>query len=302
MLSHLKLRGIEDVNKVYMRGDVQRNIWDDETGFTMKDEWVLYTQGSNFMPTLACDFVDATRTITNDIVEVFMILGIEGVRCALLNEIRDVISFDGSYVNYRHLSCLVDVMTLYGNIMPIHRYGINRGEIGPILRCTFEETIDMLMDAAIYAEEEVLMGVTDNIMMGQLARVGTGDVDLLLDEEKIIKKAVPLVIDDNIDTNNIIHEGMETPYVNTPPGFYHDNVNLYSSPILTHLHFSPPYAPPVLMNHNVAYEAPMNSTQAAYIPTHPAASFVNTSYTLVMPSNQRRLPVNATYTATCPNY
>ncbi len=119
---------------------------------------------------------------------------------------------------------------------------------------------------------------------------------------KIIKKAVPLVIDDNIDTNNIIHEGMETPYVNTPPGFYHDNVNLYSSPILTHLHFSPPYAPPVLMNHNVAYEAPMNSTQAAYIPTHPAASFVNTSYTLVMPSNQRRLPVNATYTATCPNY
>ena len=32
------------------------------------------------------------------------VLGIEATRGALLNELRLVISFDGSYVNYRHLS------------------------------------------------------------------------------------------------------------------------------------------------------------------------------------------------------
>ena len=71
---------------------------------------------------LGVDYVDATRTISNDIVEVFMVLGIEGVRAAILSELRNVISFDGSYVNYRHLACLVDVMTMHGHLMAVDRH------------------------------------------------------------------------------------------------------------------------------------------------------------------------------------
>jgi hypothetical protein len=36
-------------------------------------------------------------------------LGIEAVRNALLRELRSVIEFDGSYVNYRHLAILCEV-------------------------------------------------------------------------------------------------------------------------------------------------------------------------------------------------
>ena len=75
----------------------------------------------NLMAVLGVDFVDATRTTNNDIVEVFMSLGIEGVCGALLSELRNVISFDGSYVNYRHLACLVDVMTMQGHLMAIEQ-------------------------------------------------------------------------------------------------------------------------------------------------------------------------------------
>ena len=139
------------------------------------------------MGVLGADCVDVSRSISDDIVEVFVTLGIEGVRGALLSELRNVISFDGSYVNYRHLACLVDVMTMQGHLMAIDRHGINRVESGPLLRCSFEETVDMLMDAAACAEEEeVLNGVTENIMMGQLGRVGK----LLLDEEKVLQEAV----------------------------------------------------------------------------------------------------------------
>jgi len=147
------------------------------------------------------------------------VLGIEGVRGALLSELRNVISFDGSYVNYRHLACLVDVMTMQGHLMAIDRHGINRVDTGPLLRASFEETVDMLMDAAIYAEEEVLKGVTENIMMGQLARVGTGDIDLLLDEEKVVREAVEVHVDDfPIDTPYAIdpNSGGATPYASTP--------------------------------------------------------------------------------------
>merc|ERR1719296_402865 len=151
-----------------------------------------------------------------------MVIGIEGVRAAILSELRNVISFDGSYVNYRHLACLVDVMTMHGHLMAVDRHGINRVESGPLLRCSFEETVDMLNDAAIYAEEEVLRGVTENIMMGQLARVGTGDMDLLLDEQKVVRDAVEVVVDGfegdkDLGINAGSELGAATPYGGATP-------------------------------------------------------------------------------------
>ena len=222
MLKSLKLRGVDHVKKVFMRGGAKRTVWDDNKGFGVRDEWVLETDGTNLMAVLAVDFVDPTRTVSNDIVEVFVSLGIEGVRGALLSELRNVISFDGSYVNYRHLACLVDVMTMQGHLMAIDRHGINRVDSGPLLRCSFEETVDMLMDAAVYAEGEVLQGVTENIMMGQLVRVGTGDVDLLLDEEKVVREAVEVVVDEfaagekDLGTFSSAGTGSATPYASTP--------------------------------------------------------------------------------------
>lgn len=68
-------------------------------------------------------------------------LGVEACRAALLNEVRAVISFDGSYVNYRHLAMLCDIMTFRGHLMSITRHGINRQETGPLMRCSFEETV-----------------------------------------------------------------------------------------------------------------------------------------------------------------
>jgi DNA-directed RNA polymerase II subunit RPB1 len=111
---------------------------------------------------------------------------------------------------------------MQGHLMAIDRHGINTVESGPLLRCSFEETVDMLMDAAVYAEEEDLKGVTENIMMGQLARVGTGDMDLLLDEDKVVREAVEVVVDDfsgDKDSSGMIGSsalGAATPYASTP--------------------------------------------------------------------------------------
>ena len=40
--------------------------------------------------------VDATRTVSNHLVEIIDVLGIEAARLALLKEMRSVIEFDGS--------------------------------------------------------------------------------------------------------------------------------------------------------------------------------------------------------------
>ena len=54
--------------------------------------------------------------------------GIEAARAGMLNEIRSVLFFDGGYINYRHMSILVDVMTFRGALTAVSRHGINRGE------------------------------------------------------------------------------------------------------------------------------------------------------------------------------
>ena len=253
-MKNLKLRGVDHIQKVTMRGGSKRTLWDPNVGFIVKDEWVLETEGSNLLAVLGVDYVDASRTVSNDIVEVFSVLGIEGVRAAILNELRKVITFDGSYVNYRHLACLVDVMTIQGHLMAIDRHGINRGDSGPLLRSSFEETVDMLMDAAAFAEEEVLKGVTENILLGQLAKVGTGEIDLLLDEDKVMR-AVEVVHQWNEGHDE--DDGMisaETPYaMSTPFGMSPSAANSGEmSPFISGMaggfsptigSFSPSYAP-----------------------------------------------------------
>ena len=44
--------------------------------------------------------------------------------------------------------------------------------------------VDILMEAAAHGEFDPMKGVSENIMLGQLARIGTGSFDLMLDAEK----------------------------------------------------------------------------------------------------------------------
>lgn len=42
--------------------------------------------------------------------------------------------------------------------MAITRHGINRQEVGALMRCSFEETVDILMEAAVHAEVDPVKG------------------------------------------------------------------------------------------------------------------------------------------------
>ena len=94
---------------------------------------------------------------------------------------------DASYINNRHIELLCDIMTNKGALMSIDRFGINRGNIGPLAKCSFEETTDQLFKAAIFGEKDKLTGVSSNIMMGQIPPCGTGETDIILDESKLLQ-------------------------------------------------------------------------------------------------------------------
>jgi len=114
-------------------------------------------------------------------------LGIAAAKQLLFQEINEVIDFSGNYVNYRHISLLCNFMTNKGILMSIDRFGINRDlDIGPLAKCSFEETTEQIFKAAIFGEIDNLDGVSSNIMMGQLIPSGTGDTSIILDEMKLL--------------------------------------------------------------------------------------------------------------------
>ena len=137
-------------------------------------EHVIDTQGTSLFDLSAASCIDWYRTTTNDINEIHATLGLEAAVNTLFNELVATISFDGTYVDPRHIMMIVNTMTRGGYIMPLSRHGLNRMDTGPLLRCSFEETPDILCDAACFGECDNGQGVSQNIMTGKLAEIGSG--------------------------------------------------------------------------------------------------------------------------------
>ena len=190
LLDTLNLRGVPGVERAFINEKKKIRVQEDgaltdEQSDPLCREWILETSGSSLAEVLAIPGVDATRTYSNQFIEVFEVFGIEAARAAVLREFTVVLSFDGSYVNHRHLALLVDVMTMRGYLTPVTRHGINRADNGALMRCSFEETVEILLEAAAFGELDDCRGVSENLILGQMAPAGTGEFDIYLDQNML---------------------------------------------------------------------------------------------------------------------
>ena len=185
LLNSVVLRGIKNINKVILR-KVKDNLIEKGGIYKKEDIWVLDTIGTNLLEVLGLDYIDPNRTISNDIVEIFHVLGMEAARQALYNELSEVLEFDGAYVNAHHMSLLCDRMTFSHKMISIFRHGINNDDIGPIAKASFEETPEMFLKAARHAELDNLRGVSSNVMCGQEGMFGTASFQVVLDINEMI--------------------------------------------------------------------------------------------------------------------
>ncbi|PCH33167.1 RNA polymerase II large subunit [Wolfiporia cocos MD-104 SS10] len=182
MLNSISLRGVPGIQRVFLLEHDKVVITEEGSIKTRQEkEWVLETDGVNLKTVMCIDGVDFKRTYSNSCVEIFNVLGIEAARAAIMKELRGVIEFDGSYVNYRHLALLCDLMTHRGSLMAITRHGINRADTGALMRSSFEETVEILMEAAAVGERDDCHGIAENVIFGQMAPMGTGAFDVALD-------------------------------------------------------------------------------------------------------------------------
>ena len=162
----LVIAGIKEIKRVIIRKE--------------GDEYVLYTEGSNLKKVMKVKGVDFTRTITNNIYEIYEVLGIEAARNAVINEALATLEEQGLEVDVRHIMLVADAMTADGELKQIGRHGVAGEKQSILARAAFEMTVNNLLEASVRGEVDKLNGITENIIVGQPIKLGTGDVELVL--------------------------------------------------------------------------------------------------------------------------
>ena len=155
------------------------------------EEWIIKTEGTNMQSVIQIEGVDVTRTVSNHIHEIEKLYGIEAARQMIILESQKVLEQQGLDVDLRHLLILADLMCYSGSIQSIGRHGISGSKSSVFARAAFEVTVNQLLDAGLYGEEERLLGIPENVIVGQISPIGSGRVNVMFDLDanlEILKK------------------------------------------------------------------------------------------------------------------
>lgn len=169
-IRNLKIKGVDGINRAIIRRE--------------EEGYVIYTEGSNLAEVLELEGIDKTKTLTNNIDEIFEVLGIEAARNAIINEAHRTLREQGLNVDLRHIMLVADLMTNEGNVTSVGRHGVSGRKSSVLARAAFEITVGHLLKAGITGEVEPLAGVTENIIVGQTISLGTGSVELIYKPKK----------------------------------------------------------------------------------------------------------------------
>lgn len=161
------IKGVKQIKRVVISKDDNLN------------EYVLYTEGSALKQVMLFEGVDRTRTTTNNINEIFDVFGIEAGRNAIIKEATDTLREQGLNVDVRHIMLVADIMTVDGEVKAIGRHGISGEKASVLARAAFEVTVSHLLDAGMRGDVDELRGVTENVIVGQPIKLGTGHVRLM---------------------------------------------------------------------------------------------------------------------------
>ena len=141
--------------------------------------WKIVTEGSNLKEVLKVEGVDAENVMTNSILEVADVFGIEAARNSIIHEAMGTLGEAGLDVDIRHIMLVADLMTNDGYVKAIGRHGVSGKKSSVLARAAFEITAAHLLHAAMVGETDPLEGVTENIIVGQPVTLGTGAVNLI---------------------------------------------------------------------------------------------------------------------------
>lgn len=174
-LPSVPVSGVPGVNNVYVDQNEQTK------------SYKLYVTGNSFLKVLNARGIDPKRTISNHVLDVEQILGIEAARSVIISEISNVMDNYGLTINNRHLLLLSDLMTLKGRVLGITRHGLEKFSPSSFKLASFETPSKHLYNAGYHNVEENVDAVTTSIIVGNFCPIGSGMMDILLTDNLIDK-------------------------------------------------------------------------------------------------------------------
>jgi DNA-directed RNA polymerase II subunit RPB1 len=186
----LKISGITGIEECYFN--------DDKDG-----TWFVDTKGGDYKEILLKEFVNFKKTKSNNMWDIFNMFGIEAARNFLIEDFSKIIS-----VNHRHLDTMINSMTNTGKIMSVSRYGIDRKQVGPFAKAAFEQPFDNFFISATKGEIDNITGVSASVSLGKLANMGTGMIDVFINQNMIERELKNLENNKQKQEENIIEENI----------------------------------------------------------------------------------------------
>jgi intein/homing endonuclease len=187
-IDNFKLKGIESIKKIInVNNDRVISFDNDNKELENKKQYVIYTDGINMVNIRYVNGIDLNKTTCNDVRLIYEKFGIEAARASLIKEVKNVFESAGNRINFQHRSILADIMTNTGTLVSADRNGLNKLDIDPLSKASFEKTVDQLLTAAVFGEVDSMNSVSARIMAGLAIKGGTGLCNVVLDTEVLEK-------------------------------------------------------------------------------------------------------------------
>ncbi|XP_047946295.1 DNA-directed RNA polymerase III subunit 1-like [Salvia hispanica] len=134
----------------------------------------LLVEGNGLLSVMGTEGINFHKTVSNNIMEVQQVLGIEAARKKIIDEIHYTMSSHGMTIDIRHMMLLADLMSFKGIVLGMTRFGVEKMRDSVLMLASFEKTADHLFNASVNGRVDKIEGVSECIIMGIPMQVGTG--------------------------------------------------------------------------------------------------------------------------------
>ncbi len=121
---------------------------------------------------MCCNIVDKKQSISNNITDVYNTLGIESARNILLKEL--------CYLGEKkHITILVDCMTVLGKIIPVNSKGVNMIDKSFLSNISYENSLRVLKKQIPFGVQDKIDNINKSLIIGKKPKVGTAIFSIL---------------------------------------------------------------------------------------------------------------------------
>ncbi|CRH01783.1 DNA-directed RNA polymerase 3 largest subunit, putative [Plasmodium relictum] len=166
----------ESLNICNLNGNKKKNIKKKK-----KTVYSILVEGNSLNYVLGLEGVDFKHIISNHVINVFQVLGIEAARVTIINEIKKCVEAYSIDIDIRHIMLLADIMAFTGDILGINRFGIQKARQSTLMLASFEETNEHLFVSSFFKNIDEINNISESIIVGKNIPIGTGSFQLLYD-------------------------------------------------------------------------------------------------------------------------